>query len=237
MAAGKSFRVNVKLLVLCLVMLLVGAGVTALAQAPAPPIYTGCLKSTGTIVKVKRGPSPLSACAVGDTVIKLSSGDISEIATAAGSGLTGGVTAGAANLAVNFTMLDARYTPNSPATRACFDVIADEEADVSYCNMQGKDWTGATLLGADLRFADFTGARLGGAVLSNANATRAVLRFADLRNAFMPNADLTRANLYGALMEGANITGVTWQNTICPDGTSSNANGNTCDGHLNPKTP
>lgn len=240
MAVALPFRVKLagKLLILSLVMLLTGAGLTAWAQAPNPPSYTGCLKTaTGAIVKVKRGGSPLTACIAGETLIKLSAGDITEIVTATGSGLSGGVTNGIASLAINFNALDARYAPESPATRACFGVTPDEEIDLSFCHLPAQDWSGALLRGADLRFADLTGARLNGAVLTDANMARAMLRFADLRAAFMPDANLTRANLYGAQMEGANISGVIWQTTICPDGTVSNANGGTCDGHLSPVTP
>lgn len=230
--------IRVRLICICLVVLLAGAGLTAWAAAPTPPTYSGCLRTaTGVIVKVKRGSAPLTACVAGETAIRLSSGDITEVATAAGSGLTGGVANGVVNLAVNFNALDTRYVNETPATRACFDITLAEGSDLSYCYLEGLEAEGATLIGADLRFAHLTGADLSNAVLSNANLTRAMLRFADLRTVFMPNADLTRTNLFGALMEGATVTGVTWQNTICPDGTLSNANGDTCVGHLNPAIP
>jgi hypothetical protein len=230
--------VRVKLVCVCVLVFLLGAGLTAWAAPSTPPTYTGCLvTSTGAIVKVKRGSSPLSACSGSETAIKLSSGDITEIATAAGSGLTGGVAFGVANLSLNFGTLDGRYEGKSPATRACFDVALAEGADLSSCYLDRIAAEGATLIDADLRFADLTGADLSNSVMTRANLSRAVLRFADLRTAFMPNANLTRTNLYGALMEGANITGVTWQNTVCPDGTLSNGHGDTCDGHLSPTTP
>ena len=48
-----------------------------------------------------------------------------------------------------------------------------------------------------------------------------------------------RRLLSGATLEtgksstvGAVLTGVTWDNTTCPDGTNSDVNGGTCEGHL-----
>jgi hypothetical protein len=41
-----------------------------------------------------------------------------------------------------------------------------------------------------------------------------------------------RWNSTGANLSAATFTGVTWRNTICPDGTNSDANGNTCVGSL-----
>lgn len=71
----------------------------------------------------------------------------------------------------------------------------------------GADLRGARLVGAQLRDADLTGAKLDG-------------------------ADLTRADLTGADLTGASLDRVTWAQTTCPDGTLSEANGNTCRGHL-----
>ena len=77
----------------------------------------------------------------------------------------------------------------------------------------------------DLRGANLTDADLSGIVLSGAN--------------FM-GATLIRANLTGADLSGADLTfcdlrGVTWSETICPDGSNSSfndADGYTCVNHL-----
>jgi hypothetical protein len=58
--------------------------------------YTGCLKSTGTLVKVKAGDAPLSSCVTGETAVTMGNGDITSVA--AGTGLTGGATQGVATL-------------------------------------------------------------------------------------------------------------------------------------------
>ncbi|MGB8646487.1 MAG: pentapeptide repeat-containing protein [Anaerolineae bacterium] len=94
-------------------------------------------------------------------------------------------------------------------------VSTPNSADLSYCNFATLDvstWkfssggsvnmTGAKFQGSNVCGADFTGANLTNAAFSSAtNGTAAI------------------------------VTGATWSNTTCPDGTNSNANGNTCVGH------
>ena len=73
--------------------------------------------------------------------------------------------------------------------------------------------------------ADLRGARL----------TGAFLRDADLRGARLDGADLTGADLTGADLTGASIVQAVWRHTVCPDGTGSDADGDTCQGHLKPR--
>ena len=80
---------------------------------------------------------------------------------------------------------------------------------------------------------------LAGANLSGAYLFEAHLEGSDLTNANLNRADLTYAwlgtgGLGPAIMTGANVNGVTWYFTYCPDGTRSQNNGGTCEGHLFP---
>ena len=66
-----------------------------------------------------------------------------------------------------------------------------------------------------------------------AENNRVDLSYADLSSANLNNADLTGANLSYADLTGANLFGadlddVWWSDTICPDGTNSDDNGDTC---------
>ncbi|MEU4424692.1 pentapeptide repeat-containing protein [Actinoplanes sp. NPDC024001] len=70
--------------------------------------------------------------------------------------------------------------------------------------------------------------------LRNAKLSGAFLRDADLRNAKLDGADLTGADLTGADLTGASLVKVTWSRTTCPDGSLSEENNNTCQGHLQP---
>ena len=54
----------------------------------------------------------------------------------------------------------------------------------------------------------------------------------DFSNFNMSGADLTGSNLTGANLTGANLQSVIWSNTICPDGSNSDDNGNTCENNL-----
>ena len=75
----------------------------------------------------------------------------------------------------------------------------------------------ATLAECNLKGVNIAGAYLPGANLSGSN---------------LKGANLTNANLAGANLKGANVKDVIWSNTICPDGTNSDANGATCVKHL-----
>jgi len=68
--------------------------------------------------------------------------------------------------------------------------------------------------------------------LRNARLQGAFLRDADLRGAKLDGADLTGADLTGADLTGASLIKVIWARTTCPDGTVSDGNGGTCQGHL-----
>ena len=71
-----------------------------------------------------------------------------------------------------------------------------------------------------------------GVNFSNANLTGADLSANTLTNTNFANANLTNANFGGDTVTGTTtVTGVIWSNTICPDGTNSNADGSTCVGH------
>ena len=101
-------------------------------------------------------------------------------------------------------------------------IAEDNRADLSY---------------ADLSYADLSGADLSYANLSYANLEEALLYYANLSNANLTganliNTDLINTDLTGADLTGANLTSVYWQNTICPDGTNSDDNGNTCVNNL-----
>ena len=96
------------------------------------------------------------------------------------------------------------------------------KATLAGCNLKG-----ASLAGAYLKDRDLSGANL-----KDANLVRANLSGAILKGANLVGANLANANLAGANLKRAIVKDVIWSNTICPDGTNSEANAGTCDGHL-----
>lgn len=90
------------------------------------------------------------------------------------------------------------------------------------------------------RGADFSNANLTGADFSNTsfpvvNSTFGGVTFAgaNLQSTNFTNAQFNKNDFTGAQnMNTANLTGTTWINVTCPDGTNSDSDGNTCNGHF-----
>jgi hypothetical protein len=99
-------------------------------------------------------------------------------------------------------------------------------------NLSGCYLPGANLSDANATNANLAGIYLAGGSMARANLTQANLRNAVLTGVNLTNATLRQANLTGATLAGATLAGVVWSSTICPDGTNSNSNGGTCEGHL-----
>lgn len=112
--------------------------------------------------------------------------------------------------------------------------------DLSYATIinsiaSGSDLSGTLFKGAHMENVDFSNANLAGVDFSDANypVWGGIGIQADFTNANLQNVNFTNTNLQNSLnMGSADTTGAIWSNTICPDGTNSNSNGNTCSGHF-----
>jgi hypothetical protein len=93
---------------------------------------------------------------------------------------------------------------------------------------------GNRLAGKDLSNAILSRASLDNADLNSVNFQNALLIATDFTNSNLSNVNFENADLSEARFENANLTGTKWKNTICPDGTNSNNNNNTCEGHIPP---
>jgi hypothetical protein len=90
--------------------------------------------------------------------------------------------------------------------------------------------------GADLEYTNLTGidlanAPLGATYFNYANLSHADLVDGHLKYAYLEHSNLTDADLRGAVISRSNLGGITWSNTICPDGTNSNNDKNHNCGH------
>jgi uncharacterized protein YjbI with pentapeptide repeats len=120
-------------------------------------------------------------------------------------------------------------------------------ANLTNANLTGADLTGAGLNTATLAGASFHDANLTDAVLAetnltgddlsganltdtgfDANLTSTDISGADITGTNFNYSTLTKANLDKATGSGATYIGVQWGDTICPDGTNSNAHVSGC---------
>ena len=104
-------------------------------------------------------------------------------------------------------------------------------------NLVGADLRNTILDGAYFRYANLSYANLSGATaeyayFEGANLSFADLSYTELTNVDLEYANLANANLHGATLVWTNLNAVKWNNTICPDGTNSDDNGDTCVNNL-----
>ncbi len=114
--------------------------------------------------------------------------------------------------------------------------------------LAGKDFTNAYIKGADfngtipanLQDTNFTGADIREVNFIETNLSNANFSNVYAVAAYFTGANLTNVNFTGAVLDDAHDIdtttrpGLIWSNTVCPDHTNSDNNGNTCEGHLIP---
>ena len=201
---------------------------------PAPVTYSACLSAANP-----RIPSSISSvlgnsslynvtidgtphCQHGDTLVTWSQqGPTGETGATGATGIAGpaGMTGPSGPAGVVHDCDPANVYPG----------VNLAKCDLVNANLANADLTGATLTGANLAGAD-----LAGATLIGANVKDAFLGSVDFSGALLLDVDLSSANLTGANLSGAFTSGALWKNTTCPDGTNSDSDGGTCDGHLIP---
>ncbi|MEM7139568.1 MAG: pentapeptide repeat-containing protein [Actinomycetota bacterium] len=120
--------------------------------------------------------------------------------------------------------------------------------ELNFTRFYGTDFTGANLDGlesmisefdgvsfesASLRGANLNGSALGNLYAAGADFTGALIRSTSLRDSDFSGVDFTDADLLGAGgATSSDFTGAVWNNTVCPSGVNSDANGGTCIGEL-----
>jgi uncharacterized protein YjbI with pentapeptide repeats len=107
-------------------------------------------------------------------------------------------------------------------------------ADLEGAVLSGVDLSGLDLQGANMELDTLKGTDLSGADLQGVNLSVTIASDANLSGADLQGANLTVTDLEGADLSGANLSGVVWENTQCPDGTSSNQDHGTCVNNLAP---
>jgi Alpha/beta hydrolase domain/Pentapeptide repeats (8 copies) len=147
------------------------------------------------------------------------------------------VTASNVDLTGGYLLDEDAAGANATAAESSVGGTSLRNLNLSGVNLMGVSLPNESLVGDNLTNANLSnstlqGTNLKGVVLTGANLAGANLIGAALQGANLQGANLTNANLGGATSKGASLGGVTWSNTVCPDGTNSDADGNTCLGHL-----
>ncbi len=144
-----------------------------------------------------------------------------------------------------FAKLPAIGTPTPvtpvPLHVRCADLSSSNRnlsgCDLANAELDGRTWalvdfsranlTGQDLSGSGLTKTNFTNANLTDADLSGSSFIRTTFRGANLTNADLSGSsfirtDFTNANLRGVDIGGSSINAI-WSNTVCPDGSNSDA--------------
>jgi uncharacterized protein YjbI with pentapeptide repeats len=130
------------------------------------------------------------------------------------------------NASLRNTNMDDAYAPGGSFINADLRDANLYFATLSDANLSGVNlsdsWVGIyTFEGSILQNADFSGSAISGD-MRNTDLRGADLSFTVLSYVSLNNADLRNANLLGAKRKvGTDLSGVTWGNTICSDGSSS----------------
>lgn len=108
-------------------------------------------------------------------------------------------------------------------------------SNLTNANFTGADLSNSILSGTILQGSKFTNAIFAGADFGAVDATGVGLRGVQWNGAQVVNTNFSNADLTGSLnFDTTDRTNVMWSNTICPDGTNSDNNGGTCEGHFTP---
>jgi uncharacterized protein YjbI with pentapeptide repeats len=108
-----------------------------------------------------------------------------------------------------------------------FDFAGADLAGASFSNttVENGDFAGADLVGANFANGTYTGSSFVGANLTSATFVNADYDSADLDNAKLKYTNLTTTRTDP---QTVNVNLVTWDHTVCPDGTNSDDDGGTC---------
>jgi uncharacterized protein YjbI with pentapeptide repeats len=221
---------------LCFFLLgiLVASGVNvAFAHGGDVDLIHGCVKNNNGRLRII---SATSNCNNNETPLDWSAGGSDTFGEFLSNDLTG--------YALQYGNLGYRNFDGTNFTASNFSAVVLSFGSFRNANFTNSFWAGTQAPNADFTSANFSNAVIEGINILNANFTGANLTGANLsvpdsgmsiiQNTNFTNANFTNANLAGLDFDDSIRTGVIWNNTICPDGTNSDDNSNSCEGHLTP---
>lgn len=200
----------------------VGAEVT-FRESTFGRLALGPIDATVRVEEGSAGRVELSQVESGDVYVNRMT-----LGTLFGSGLT--VEPGARILLENSTV-GLLFLPNADVAPGALTVRAVRSSD--------SILSGATMARTFVSLSDLSSSSFLDADLRESSFTDTDLRQSSFGGASIQDVRFDRVDLSGALMQGAlgipaSTEGVIWARTQCPDGTLSDDNGGTCDGHFLP---
>lgn len=115
------------------------------------------------------------------------------------------------------------------ANSADFSGAVLNDVQANNANFDNANFTNTIITGSSFIQTAFRGANLNGSAITGSQFN------GPFDNAILLNITFNNVILTGSSgLDTASRTGVTWSNTTCPDGTNSDGNGDTCEGHLIP---
>lgn len=135
---------------------------------------------------------------------------------------------------------------NANFTNASIDGLNGAHVNLTGINMTGMTYNSLQFTYSELPNFNFnnrtiTGTSIVFSNLTNSNVSNSTLNQVSFQSSNLTNVNfsnstfVSNSSLLGSTLTNANVSGVDWgTDTICPDATVSENNGNTCVGHLIP---
>ena len=156
------------------------------------------------------------------------------VATTAGAGSSTTTTDQATTSTAAAVDLPAVVITCMPGSGPDFSGLIQADPDFDDEALRCATFDDGEITGGSFIAADATGTSFRDAVVSRTRFDRAVLVGADFSGASLDQVRFGGADLSGADLTTAVLGNVRWDQTTCPDGTSSDDAGGTCDDHLTP---
>lgn len=99
-------------------------------------------------------------------------------------------------------------------------------------SLRNADMDHIHFFNTDVLFSDFTGSNMRGADFRHVQFHDMTLIEVNFEFSYFDDVIFRHSDLTGANLTGVSLIDVTWHDTICPDGTNSDNNGNTCENNL-----
>ena len=124
------------------------------------------------------------------------------------------------------------WQQTAESNRAVLRDVLFDGGDVRDAGLRNADLRAIHFYTINVISSDFTGSDMRGAAFLHVDIDYATLIEVDFQYSFFDDVIFRHSDLTGANLTGVSLDDVTWIDTICPDGTNSDNNGNSCENNL-----